>query len=140
MPTRQNTILSIVILMTAVLSTQAQAAKKKPRRKPKENITFEYRFSDDLKQTPDSQARLDKWFRDAKFGAFIHFGAYSPLAGQYKGRGANHRYSEWIQMSAKSVTLSSPQSTMTALHFSSPWSARTTLLMPQSSNAISSRN
>lgn len=28
-----------------------------------------------------------KWFRDAKFGAFIHFGLYSELGGYYKGKG-----------------------------------------------------
>ena len=28
-----------------------------------------------------------KWFRDAKFGAFIHFGVYSELGGYYHGQG-----------------------------------------------------
>jgi alpha-L-fucosidase len=28
-----------------------------------------------------------KWFRDAKFGAFIHFGPYSQLGGYWKGKG-----------------------------------------------------
>src|ERR1700761_4355245 len=28
-----------------------------------------------------------KWFREAKFGAFIHFGVYSELGGYYKGKG-----------------------------------------------------
>jgi alpha-L-fucosidase len=74
---------------------------QKPARKPRPNRSFEHRFSDDLKQTPDSVARVDKWFRDAKFGAFVHFGVYSSLAGEYKGRGSERRYSEWIQMSAK---------------------------------------
>ncbi len=87
----KNTILVLTILLIATLSAQAQ----------KPNQTFEYRFSDDLKQTPDSEARLDKWFRDAKFGAFIHFGVYSPFAGEYKGRGASHHYSEWLQVAAK---------------------------------------
>ena len=62
---------------------------------------FEYRFDDELKQTDDSIARQEKWFRDAKFGAFIHFGVYSTLEGEYQGRGSEHRYSEWIQVSAK---------------------------------------
>jgi alpha-L-fucosidase len=91
----------MVILLTGALSTQTQDAKRRPgNRKPKPDTTFEYRFSDELHQTSDSEARLDQWFRDAKFGAFIHFGAYSPLAGEYKGRGAHHRYSEWIQIAA----------------------------------------
>lgn len=46
------------------------------------------------------------WFRDAKFGMFIHFGLYSMLEGSYNGRTlpdttlANGKswYAEWIQM------------------------------------------
>jgi len=88
-------ILFIIILCTLV--SQANEAKKKPNKKPGIDVSFEYRFSDDLKQTPDYEARLDKWFRDAKFGAFTHFGVYSTLEGQYQDRGSQHRYSEWIQ-------------------------------------------
>jgi len=36
-----------------------------------------------LVQTVDSEARLDQWFRDAKFGAFIHFGIPSKLAATF---------------------------------------------------------
>jgi len=39
----------------------------------------------------DSRGCIDdargKWFRDAKFGAFIHFGLYSELGGYYQGKG-----------------------------------------------------
>ncbi|MDR0349338.1 MAG: alpha-L-fucosidase [Tannerella sp.] len=46
------------------------------------------------------------WFREAKFGMFIHFGLYSMLEGSYNGRTlpdttlANGKswYAEWIQM------------------------------------------
>lgn len=51
-------------------------------------------------QTPDSIARKDKWFRDAKLGAFIHFGVSAQLEGEYKGRG-EWKYSEWIQVTAQ---------------------------------------
>ncbi len=84
----------------ALVSLSFAETKHEPR-KPKPEEAFEYRFSDDLKQTPDSIDRLDKWFTDAKFGAFIHFGVYSTQEGEYKGRGSQHRYSEWIQHSAK---------------------------------------
>ena len=63
--------------------------------------SFAERFSPDLKQTPDSIERVNKWFTDAKYGAFIHFGVYSMLEGEYKGRGSGHRYSEWIQFSGR---------------------------------------
>ncbi len=90
-----------LIILLCVQTVQAAETKNKPARKATPNTTFEHRFSDDLKQTADSEARLDLWFRDAKFGAFIHFGAYSTLAGEYKGRGTEHRYSEWIQISGE---------------------------------------
>ena len=57
--------------------------------------------SEGAKQSPETLARLGSWFTDAKFGVFIHFGVYSALEGEYKGRGANHAYSEWIQHAAE---------------------------------------
>ena len=35
------------------------------------------------------------WFKDAKFGLFIHWGLYSILAGEYQGRKTEH-IAEWI--------------------------------------------
>ncbi|MDR1948205.1 MAG: alpha-L-fucosidase [Spirochaetaceae bacterium] len=37
----------------------------------------------------------EKWFKEAKFGLFIHWGLYSVLAGEYKGRKTTH-IAEWI--------------------------------------------
>jgi alpha-L-fucosidase len=36
-----------------------------------------------------------QWFKEAKYGLFIHWGLYSVLAGEYKGR-ATTRIAEWI--------------------------------------------
>jgi alpha-L-fucosidase len=36
-----------------------------------------------------------KWFKEAKYGLFIHWGLYSLLAGEYKGRKTD-RIAEWI--------------------------------------------
>lgn len=36
-----------------------------------------------------------QWFKDAKYGLFIHWGLYSILAGEYKGRRTDN-ISEWI--------------------------------------------
>ncbi|MDF7799571.1 alpha-L-fucosidase [Pontiellaceae bacterium B1224] len=91
----------LLTLMTLSAVTLPLQAAEKPAKAPNPEWAFEYRFSDDLEQTADSEARLDEWFRDAKFGAFIHFGVYSALEGEYEGRGSQHRYSEWIQISAK---------------------------------------
>ncbi len=87
--------------MAVVMPLQAQQTAENARKKTRKKVNFEYRFADDLKQTADSVARQELWFRDAKFGAFIHFGVYSMLEGEYKGRGSGHRYSEWIQISGK---------------------------------------
>lgn len=89
-------LMLLMFSMMADLPLTALAAKAAGK-----DTSFEYRFAGDLKQTPDSEARLDQWYRDAKFGAFIHFGVYSSLEGEYQGRGKEHRYSEWIQISAK---------------------------------------
>lgn len=65
-------------------------------------LSFTYRFPEGIHLSPESEKRIDQWFRQAKFGAFIHFGLYSMLAGQYKnGLGKEHHYAEWIQASAK---------------------------------------
>lgn len=39
-----------------------------------------------------------RWFRDSKYGLFIHWGLYSLLAGEYKGEKTDH-ISEWIMNS-----------------------------------------
>lgn len=94
--------IALLVLTLTMFTLQAQeTAKAENAPKPKRNISFEYRFDDDLKQTPDSEERLNQWYMDAKFGAFIHFGVYSMLEGEYQGRGAGHRYSEWIQHAAQ---------------------------------------
>ena len=95
--------LSAASLATVLASTAALGQPDTPDvfDASKRDVSFAYRFSDDLVSTPDSEKRLDQWFRDAKFGAFIHFGVYSSLEGQYEGRGEQHRYAEWIQFSAR---------------------------------------
>ncbi len=40
-----------------------------------------------------------KWFSDARFGMFIHWGLYSNPAGVWKGGKIQHAYSEWLQAS-----------------------------------------
>ena len=94
-------LLSLIVLITFALPIMANEPATKNVKKAKRNTSFEYRFDDDLKQTADSKDRQELWFRDAKFGAFIHFGVYSTLEGEYEGRGSGFRYSEWIQISAK---------------------------------------
>ena len=46
----------------------------------------------------DIDSRME-WFADAKYGMFIHFGLYSQLGGEWKGKSIDH-YAEWIQANA----------------------------------------
>lgn len=55
--------------------------------------------TDYLEETPQAFAQRMRWFTDAKFGMFIHFGLYSSLGGVYKGNAVDG-YAEWIQSSA----------------------------------------
>lgn len=93
-----HTFLALLILFSVFCTAQAQDKKKK-KKKRKGGISSI--VSPSLKASPETLKRLDKWYKDAKFGAFIHFGVYSKFAGIYEGRGAKHHYAEWIQVSAK---------------------------------------
>ena len=51
----------------------------------------------------ESDAELEQrmaWFNEARFGMFIHWGAYSVLAGEWQGKTVR-RYAEWIRGNAK---------------------------------------
>jgi alpha-L-fucosidase len=49
-------------------------------------------------ETPAQRDARLAWWREAKFGLFIHWGSYSAYAGEYKDR---KTYGEWIMNSAK---------------------------------------
>jgi alpha-L-fucosidase len=50
------------------------------------------------KETPAQRDARMAWWREAKFGLFIHWGVYAVPAGSY---GGNTNYGEWIMHSAK---------------------------------------
>ena len=49
-------------------------------------------------ETPAEKNRRMAWWREAKFGLFIHWGAYAVAAGEYKGQ---KNYGEWLMYEAK---------------------------------------
>lgn len=55
----------------------------------------EYYYS----ETPKEFGQRMKWFKDAKYGMFIHFGLYSQLGGEWKGEEIEGD-AEWIQAHA----------------------------------------
>ena len=52
-----------------------------------------------IEESLDAYNERMKWFDEAQYGMFIHFGLYSHLGGEYKGTptAKNQKYSEWIQ-------------------------------------------
>ena len=44
----------------------------------------------------DRDARM-AWWRQARFGMFVHWGLYSPAGGQWQGKTYPQHYAEWIQ-------------------------------------------
>jgi alpha-L-fucosidase len=49
----------------------------------------------DAQQTISKEERM-KWWSEARFGMFIHFGVYAQMAGQYKGHEQARGGAEWI--------------------------------------------
>ena len=47
------------------------------------------------RETPEQKAERLKWFQEARFGMFIHWGVYSVPAGEYHGKPVEG-YGEWI--------------------------------------------
>jgi hypothetical protein len=44
----------------------------------------------------DRDARM-RWWREARFGMFIHWGLYSPAGGSWDGKRYEQHHAEWIQ-------------------------------------------
>ncbi|MEP2776158.1 MAG: alpha-L-fucosidase [Luteolibacter sp.] len=49
-----------------------------------------------ITETEDAYQQRMKWFTDAQFGLFVHYGVYSTLGGEWKGKPVD-KYAEWIQ-------------------------------------------
>jgi alpha-L-fucosidase len=50
-----------------------------------------------IEESLDSYNERMKWFDEAPYGMFIHFGLYSQLGGEWKGKKDPEKYAEWIQ-------------------------------------------
>ena len=53
-----------------------------------------------IAESPKARDARMEWFREARFGMFIHWGLYSVLAGEYQGKPVGG-IGEWIQETAK---------------------------------------
>src|ERR1017187_2823526 len=55
---------------------------------------------DPLQESKEAKDARMKWFREARFGMFIHWGLYSVPAGEWQGKDYDNA-GEWLQYSAK---------------------------------------
>ena len=53
--------------------------------------------SDELARWVANRDERMTWWREARFGMFIHFGLYSPAGGVWDGKVYEQHYAEWIQ-------------------------------------------
>jgi len=75
-----NTLLIVSFLLASPLAAQRQAS-------PQVNATFI--------ETKAQRDRRMSWWREARFGMFIHWGLYAVPAGEYNGKRSD-RIGEWI--------------------------------------------
>ena len=79
MTLRSRTILFLAVVASLKLNSTAFAAEASPPTNTAQEQLWASRGC-----VNDARGQ---WFRDAKFGAFIHFGLYSQLGGYYQGKG-----------------------------------------------------
>ena len=79
MATEKNIVKSVILFLVSILM-----------------LTKPLMAQDPSLIVPDKnrEARME-WWRDARFGLFIHWGIYSIPAGEWKGQTSNKDYAEW---------------------------------------------
>jgi alpha-L-fucosidase len=80
---KKPTLLVCSILLIALLATPRLSAEDMPR----------------WQETPEQRTARMAWFKDARFGMFIHWGVYSVLGGTYQGDQVGG-IGEWIMQQA----------------------------------------
>ncbi|SEC72877.1 alpha-L-fucosidase [Maribacter dokdonensis] len=86
---RSSIVVTLIIVLVTCLESCKQSKESIQGQITVEEVNY-LEESDEIFQN-----RL-KWFNEAKYGMFIHFGLYSQLGGIYKGNDKG-RYAEWIQ-------------------------------------------
>ncbi|MEO8614933.1 MAG: alpha-L-fucosidase [Luteolibacter sp.] len=94
---KTKTILTSCMLAATLLQSNAATNNNSI---PAEGVTVDTggEKSEAIKETPAERDARMAWWREAKFGLFIHWGVYSVPAGKY---GDNTSYGEWIMNTAK---------------------------------------
>jgi alpha-L-fucosidase len=91
--------LSFALMVGCLLAADTKKSAP-PTASATEGVTVEEAQPDRSgpKETPEQRDARMKWWREAKFGLFIHWGVYAVPAGSH---GGTTTYGEWIMHSAK---------------------------------------
>lgn len=84
----------LVVIITAV-SIFSMSVINVSAQENKEDLSRWMRESNTAKETPEQYDQRMKWFKEARFGLFIHWGAYSQLGGEWNGQVSFN--GEWVQ-------------------------------------------
>lgn len=95
----------IIVIIGSVIIISAFDAFAQESFKAKTNIDAYFEACSKSKislpyETEEAYNKRMKWWKDAKYGMFIHWGLYSILAGEYKGE-VTPSLAEWIQNTFK---------------------------------------
>lgn len=88
-------LISLCFLILLVLFMNAcKSDKKKPEKAKIETVNY-------LKESEESFDQRMKWWRDDRFGMFIHWGVYAVPAGIYNNKEVKGHNGEWIMNNAQ---------------------------------------
>ena len=80
-------LLVLIVVFSPSCSTDNQAQREKAPVSEQTNY---------LNESQEDRDQRMKWWREARFGMFIHWGLYAVLAGEYEGKQSD-QIGEWIQ-------------------------------------------
>ena len=82
------------LILLVFLMSACQSEKKEQEKTNEEKVNY-------LEESKESFDQRMKWWRDARFGMFIHWGVYSIPAGEYNGKEIKGNNGEWIMNNAQ---------------------------------------
>jgi alpha-L-fucosidase len=96
----QNRALSLAGLLASASLVAACASTKAPPAAPPADAIVRHGGVNLVNETPERFDARMEWFRDAKFGMFIHWGLYSVAAGEWNGKPVRG-IGEWLLSNAE---------------------------------------
>ncbi|MCX6873270.1 MAG: alpha-L-fucosidase [Verrucomicrobia bacterium] len=90
----KHSVAAMAAGLTCLLAFAVQGAG--PPRTPADSPVLK-----DRNETPEQHDARMAWWREAKFGMFIHWSLFSQLGGEWKGKMSGGGYAEWIMYNEK---------------------------------------